>query len=140
MSDGIKLLQDMSKTLRTMANSEVVYPLSGDNGDKVQSLKQQGRDFFLINKTAEEAFARGMQKALDKDPEALDSQQGKNEVLKAGADEFRRLVVDRFEKGGGDVPVRPLKAATIAVKGSSKVGVDTGALLQSVRTCKPIVR
>lgn len=140
MDDGIKLLQDMAKNLTGMANVEIVYPLPGDNADKLQSLKQQGRDFFMVNKTAEEAFARGMQKKLNKDPEALGTQQGKDDVLKSGADEFRKLVVDRFEKGGGDVPMRPLRPATVAVKGSSKIGVDTGALLQSVRVCKPIVR
>lgn len=140
MSDGLKLLENMARNLRSMSNLTLVYPLSGDNADKAQSLKLQGRDFFEINKTAELAFARGMQDALDEEPEALSTLNGKTDVLLSGAEELKELVIDRFEKGGGDVSMKPLKASTISAKNSSKIGVDTGALLRSVRACKPIVR
>jgi hypothetical protein len=140
MKDGLKLLEEMAKNMRSMKDVTVAFPLSGENTEKVQSLKTQGRDFFAVNKTAEQAFARGMQQVLDADPDALGESGGMSKVLKGGVEEFKELVVDRFEKGGGDVSMRPLKSSTVASKGSSKVGTDTGALSRSVKACKPIVR
>lgn len=135
--NALSVLDDLSKELRSMKDVTITFPgLTAENEQKAVALQKNGRDFFDVNQTAEMKFAEGMQKEAEANPENIDA----DDLLKAGAAAFHKLVIERFEAGGKDVPVKPLKPSTIKAKNSSKVGIDSGELLQNLKGAKPLVR
>lgn len=135
--DALTVLTELAGELRSLKNATITFPgLTSENEQKAASLQQNGRDFFLINQNAETVFTDAMQKEADRNPDNIEA----DDLLQAGAEAFKKLVVERFEAGGKDVPVKPLKQSTIQAKGSSRVGVDSGSLLQNLKGTKPLVR
>lgn len=135
--DALKVLEDLSKELRSLKDATITFPgLTSDNQDKAVNLQKSGRDFFEVNKTAENIFADGMQKEAESNPYDIKA----DDLLNAGAEAFHQLVVQRFESGGKDISLKPLKASTIKAKNSSKIGIDSGELLQNIKSAKPLVR
>jgi hypothetical protein len=138
-TDGLKVLEGLSKTLKEMKNATIRFPLPQTEEAKLESLANSGRDFLQINPTAENAFVKGIENEIAKNPDALADANSSQKLMEAGAKELQKLIVSRIEKGGGDIKVAPLKFSTIKIKGSSKVGVDSGSLLNALRTSKPKV-
>lgn len=139
--NGLILFKNLIKELREGNNIFTIeFPMDSESTLKAESLKKQGRDFFAVNRVMEMRIAEAMQKRLTTNPEIITEKDGVETLLEVGAEAVKDLIVERFESGGGDVSVKPLKQSTIKEKGSSKVGVDSGSLLTQVRKVKPKVR
>lgn len=140
MSATVKELGILSNTLSILdKETRIVFPLSSLNKIKAESLANNGRDFFDPNNKMEKDIAIAIGAALEKDPTILEKTDAANKIMDIAAVAARDTVVNRFESNGGDVAVRPLKQSTINAKVSSRVGVDTGALLNEMRNIKPRV-
>lgn len=140
MSATVKELGILSKTLSILdKETRIVFPLSSVNKIKAESLVNNDRDFFDANNKMEKDIAIAIGAALEKDPTILERTDAAAKIMEVAAIAARDTVVNRFESGGDDVSVRPLKQSTINQKGNSKVGVDTGALLNELRNIKPRV-
>lgn len=137
--DAIKDLDKMATGLKGRGNYQIDFPLPALSQKKAQSLRDNDRDFFSGDNKMEKDIIKALDALLRANPEMLYDGDALSKLLDEAAISARDTVVERFEAGGGDVSVRPLKASTIRAKGNSKVGTDTGTLLNDIKRCKPIV-
>lgn len=137
--DAIDDLNKMVAGLKGSGNFTIEFPLPALSRIKAESLKDNDRDFFSGDNKMEKNIVKSLDILLKANPEMLYDKDALSKLLQAAAVSAKETVVERLEAGGGDISVRPLKASTVRAKGSSKVGVDTGALLNDVKRCKPQV-
>ena len=139
MSDAKQDLAKMANGLKGAGNYTIDFPLPALSQKKAQSLRDNDRDFFSGDNMMEKNIIKALDALLKANPEMLYDNNALSKLLEAASISARDTVVERFEAGGGDVNVRPLKASTIRAKGNSKVGTDKGTLLNDVKRCKPVV-
>lgn len=139
MSDAKQDLAKMATGLKGAGNYTIDFPLPALSQTKAQSLRDNDRDFFSGDNKMEKNIIKALDALLRANPEMLYNTDALRKLLDAAAVSARDTVVERFEAGGGDVNVRPLKASTIRAKGNSKVGTDKGTLLNDLKRCKPVV-
>lgn len=110
--------------------SVLILPSDPESQRKLASLRATGRDFLAVTP---ELIAQA-RRSLETDLPAL-AEGGLTEqtLLAHLGDRIRDAVVKRFT-GPSDAPLRPLSPATIARKGSDRVGVATGDLLRSLQS------
>lgn len=137
--DAIADLGKMVAGLKGGGNYTIEFPLPALSQTKAQSLRDNDRDFFSGDNKMEKNIIKALDTILRANPEMLYDKDALSKLLQAAAISAKETVVERFEAGGGDISVRPLKPSTVRAKGNSKVGVDTGALLNDVKRCKPQV-
>lgn len=136
---GIDLYRERVKKLTgSLRPRQVSITISDESADKLEWLKDGGRNFTTVNallaREEAEAFARGLDKL---------ERGAKDETLpwKLAAEAFIDRLATRLSTGGGDLKgrMRPLKADTIKRKGFSKIGVDTGALLRDIVAARVVI-
>jgi len=137
--DAIDDLNKMATGLKGGGHYQIEFPLPALSQKKAQSLRDNDRDFFSGDNMMEKNIIKALDTLLKANPEMLYDTNALLKLLEAAAISARETVVERFEAGGGDISVRPLKPSTIRAKGNSKVGTDKGTLLNDVKRCKPIV-
>lgn len=137
--DAIKDLGKMATGLKGGGNYQIEFPLPALSRTKAESLRDNDRDFFSGDNKMEKNIIKALDTLLKAHPEMLYDTNALSKLLDAAAVSAKETVVERFEAGGGDISVRPLKASTIRAKGNSRVGVDKGTLLNDVKRCKPVV-
>lgn len=137
---GLDLYRERVKKLTgSLRRRDVSITLPVESIDKLGWLEDGGRDFTtvtaLLAREMADAFAQGLDKL---------EQGAKNEKLpwQLAAEAFVDRLATRLSTGGGDLKgrMRKLKPETVARKGFSKIGVDTGALLRSVVAAKVVIR
>lgn len=133
---GLNRMKDIEKAARLAKEAIGRVPgaaiqLSSDALDKLRWLANGGRDFREDNRTMKARVNGAFASAL------MDVIRGRarvSEPWRAAAEEYRDVLAERLASGGGDVKahMRKLRPATIARKGHSRIGVDSGALLREV--------
>lgn len=137
--DAIDDLNKMATGLKSKGTYTIQFPLPALSQKKAQSLRDNDRDFFSADNKMEKDIATALDAMIKVNPEKLFDGDARSKLLEVIAQSVKDTVVQRFEAGGGDISVRPLKPSTVRAKGSSKVGTDTGSLLSDIKNCKPIV-
>ena len=137
--DALQDLDKMVTGLKSKGTYTIEFPLPALSQKKAQSLRDNDRDFFSADNKMEKDIVKALDDMIKANPEVLYDPAALSKLLDRAAQSAKDTIVQRFEAGGGDIPVRPLKASTVRAKGSSKVGTDTGTLLNDVKQCKPIV-
>ncbi|MBL0219651.1 MAG: hypothetical protein IPQ07_38025 [Myxococcales bacterium] len=137
---GLDLYRERVKKLTgSLKPRQVSITLPEESVDKLEWLKESGRNFTTVNallaKSMAEAFARGLDhiQAGGKDLK---------EPWRLAAEEWIDRVATRLSTGGGDLKgrMRALKPDTIKRKGFSKIGVDSGALLRSMVAAQVVIK
>jgi hypothetical protein len=137
--DAIADLEKMVAGLKGSGNYQIEFPLPALSQKKAQSLQDNDRDMFEATNKMEKNIIKALDILLKAHPEMLYDKDALSKLLDAAAISAKETVVERFEAGGGDISVRPLKPSTVRAKGNSKVGVDKGVLLNDIKRCKPQV-
>lgn len=137
--DAINDLEKMQRGLKGNGHYTIEFPLPVLSKRKAEALVNNDRDFFAADNKMEKDIVKALDTMIKANPEMLYDPNVLSKILEAAAIAARETVVNRFEAGGGDVSVKPLKASTVKSKGNSKVGTDSGALLNDIRKCKPTI-
>lgn len=137
--DAIKDLEKMERGLKGNGHYTIDFPLPALSKKKAEALINNDRDFFAADNKMEKDIVKALDDMIKSNPEMLYDANALTKLLETAALAAREVVVNRFEAGGGDVSVKPLKASTVKAKGNSKVGTDSGALLNDIRKCKPTI-
>ena len=132
---GLSGLADIAKAIALAEKSIGKAPgvgivLPQDALDKLRWLQNGGRDFRLVNDLLLSRMGRAFTDALVK------VMAGKAPITapwQAAGDAYKAVLVQRLSTSGGDVTMKPLAATTIAAKGSSQIGRDTGTLFREVK-------
>lgn len=105
-----------------------------------QALKEARRDFFSANSAQYQACINKYKEIID---DALNTvlagghiniESVNQEALDAVRRAYVAVIVENIEQQQAPGGIAPLKPATIKRKGHSKVGIDTGALLEEMRS------
>ncbi len=138
-NDALRDLDKLAQALKASNIFTIQFPLPALSQKKAQSLRDNDRDFFSGDIFMEKQLVKALDAMIKVNPEKLFDGDARSKLLEVIAQSVKDTVVQRFEAGGGDISVRPLKPSTVRAKGSSKVGTDTGSLLSDIKNCKPIV-
>lgn len=102
---------------------------NADNVDIIGYLRDQGRDFGAPSAALTDAVVAALQEFVDRQIAYAEPFDGIDVVL---ADAIARGVARRFEASGNDVSMTPLASSTVARKGHSRIGVESGALARGL--------
>lgn len=133
---AIQRVMDMREA--TMYVPELI--LDSYSEKKMGWLKGGGRDFEQLTPKLKakmvEAYAAGMA--------SLANGTSKDAMLPArmAGEAFKQEMITRLANGGGEVKgaMKPLAASTIARKGHSRIGYDTGGLFMAMTKARVLIK
>lgn len=130
LRDVLKELDDASVFIASLDQGRITVTVSAESTQKLEWLKQGGRDFFAVTPKLRGAVRAAIAEARR---QKMSVDQARRHVARAA----QLVILDRFKSNGGDVSMKPLSRAWLIAKSAvgapRLIGLYTQQLFEELR-------